>query len=106
MHRYKAYFQFLGVELDSLNIDISPGLYFKTQLRIFGYEIKAEVKFDQNAPSLYMDCEMSPLYWIGGLIVVQRSETNNQEGPKLYVDITTSKADVEIRGKANPFSLF
>ena len=55
------------MELESLNLNIAPGLYFKTQLKIWDYEIRAEVKYSKEEPSLYMDCEMSPLYWIGGM---------------------------------------
>ena len=92
--------RFLGHDLDSLNLNIPQGFYLKTQLKIWDYQIKAEIKY---APPpdflLYLDCDMSPLYWLGGLLTVQRSETNDQEGPKLYADIRTGKADVEIRGK-------
>ena len=80
-------------------MNIPPGFYFKTQLKLLNYEIRAEVKFDAKTPLLYMDCDMSPIYWLCGVITVQRSETNDQEGPKLFIDITPEKADVDIKGK-------
>ena len=85
-----------------MNINIPFGIYFKSHLRILNYTVKAEVRVTLKKPrSIYMDCEMSPISWIGGLIVVQRSKTNNQEGPRLFVDIDppSNRANVNISGK-------
>ena len=91
---------FIGhdLALADVNLHIPAGLYFKAQLKVLEYQIKAEVKFDHVTPSLYMDCDMSPIYWLGGLITVQRSETNDQEGPKLFIDIQKGKTQVDIKG--------
>lgn len=87
-----------GKDLDAFNINIPPGFYFKTQMRFWNYNISAEIKFSPNPFNLYMDCSMSPLNWLWGLIKVQRSEDNDQEGPKLYVDISPSRFDMHIEG--------
>ena len=69
-------------------------------MKIWDWHVRAEVKVDPKVPSVYMDCDMSPIEFLGGLIAIQRSETNKEEGPKLFIDINPNKADVNISGKA------
>ena len=57
------------------------------------------MRIDSKAGSVYIDIELPVVNWVGGLIAIQRSPDDDKKGPKFFVDMDSSKADVHIEGK-------
>ena len=93
-----------GKEIDALDIVIQAGLYLKGTINFLGLKLSAEIAV--NLPdNLFVDIEMSPIDWAGGLIAVRRSQDDTKNGPKAFIYITTSSLTVQIKGYMSLFGI-
>ena len=78
-------------------MNIQTGLYLKGTINFLGFKVCAEILI--NPPEkLLIDVALSPISWAGGLIVLQRNETDGVNGPKAFIYLKPDSVTVQIEG--------
>eukprot|EP00794_Sanderia_malayensis_P016803 gene16803-18499_t len=86
-----------GKVIEAHDINIAPGFLLKGTINFLGLTVSADIQV-QPKEKLKVDIQMSPIDWANGLIVLRRSETDKENGPKAFIYITTSSVTVQING--------
>ncbi|XP_065070683.1 uncharacterized protein LOC135695499 [Rhopilema esculentum] len=86
-----------GETIEALDLNIQKGLYLKGTLNFLGFKVCAEILISPPE-KLLIDVALSPISWAGGLITLQRNETDGVNGPKAFIYLKPDSVTVQIEG--------
>ena len=81
---------FLGKSISHLKTQIKSGFFLKGTINILGYTVKCEILV-HFPKSIKVSAEMAPVKIGNGLIKLTRKAKDLENGPKLYVGLSTSE---------------
>ena len=90
----------LEKQLKQINVKIPTGLFFQGKVNILKYELYVKCQISQKPLLFNLLVEMSPIKIGGGLIALQRSKTDAENGPYLKTKIDKSGVSIKIEAHA------
>ncbi|XP_065676734.1 uncharacterized protein LOC136092424 [Hydra vulgaris] len=86
-------------KIRGLEFSIPPGFMFKGKISVLGYNIECDLKFNPKEKTFFLNAMFDPINdWGAGVIQLYRSADEPELGPVLYIDVSSSKFEVCIRG--------
>lgn len=86
-----------GKTIDHVGIKIDSGFSLKGLINILGFKLRCHVVVNLKK-EIMLDVAFSPIKIANGLMAVQRSKKDEENGPKLFAKIAPNKVDVKIQG--------
>ena len=97
---YIRYAFFLEKELKQLNVKLPAGFFFQGKINILKYELYVKCQISHKPLLFDLLVEMSPIKIGGGLIALQRSQNDAENGPYLKTKIDKSGVSIKIEAFA------
>ena len=96
LYDFKCY-TFAGKTIDHVGIKIEPGFSLKGLINILGFKLRCHVVINFKK-EIMIDVSFSPIKIAKGLIAMQKSKKDEENGPKLYAKISAENVDVKLLG--------
>ena len=90
---------FVDRSIKDIGLSIPAGVYMKLNIKIWDYQVKAEMKISTSTPQFYMNIELPPMEMLWGMIVIYKQKDDKKNGPKFLVDIKQGMVKADIQGK-------
>ena len=88
---------FSGKAIDHVGIKIEPGFSLKGLINILGFKLRCHIVINFKK-EIMIDVSFSPIKIAKGLIAMQKSKKDEENGPKLYAKISAENVDVKLLG--------
>ena len=88
---------FAGKKIDHIGVKIEPGFSLKGLIDILGFKLRCKIVVNFKK-EIMLDVAFSPIKIANGLLTLQRSGKDEENGPVLVAKITPEKVRVKIAG--------
>ena len=89
-----------GKTIEHIGTKINPGFSLKGLINILGFKLRCTISINFRKEIL-LEVSFSPIKIASGLIALQRTKKDEENGPKLHAKISADKVEVNLQAYAS-----